>query len=106
MTKYTHPEAGEPTILYLRKRRGGKIKSVMYEACCDCGLVHRRELSIENGRIVERVWRDDRRTAGIRRGKAKREEIGAVKKSNAYVIILRMNAKKRRRRVTVKYKPV
>lgn len=102
--KYAHPEPGEPVHLRFEKR-GRKVTTLMYEACCDCGLVHRREISVHKGRIVERVWRDNRRTAAFRRHKVKEQEIGVQPKSNVYVIMPRINAKRRRRRVNIKYDP-
>lgn len=33
------------------------------QICCDCGLHHTLEYKLENGRIYERVKRDDRATA-------------------------------------------
>ena len=43
-------------------RRGYKM------ACCDCGLVHDMDFRIKQGRIQFRVRRNNRSTAGIRRG--------------------------------------
>lgn len=44
--------------------RGYKI------ACCDCGLVHDMDFRIIKGRKVQfRVRRNERSTAGMRRGK-------------------------------------
>lgn len=54
-----------------------------YRACCDCGLVHREEYRVRNGKIQYRVWRDrdetriERRRAGKgprRRGKRSARE--------------------------------
>lgn len=36
------------------------------EECCDCGLVHRVEYRVRNGKFEVRYFRDDRRT-GIAR---------------------------------------
>lgn len=37
------------------------------EQCCDCGLIHRLDFKIVNGRIEFRTRRDDRATAAARR---------------------------------------
>ncbi len=39
--------------------------------CCDCGLVHRVQFKVVNGRVQFRVWRDKRATAATRRWKKK-----------------------------------
>ena len=44
-------------------RRGYKMR------CCDCGLVHRMDFRIRNGRAQLRAFRDNRATAAIRRKK-------------------------------------
>ena len=36
-------------------------------ACCDCGLVHRVQFRIVNGKIQFRAFRDNRATAAKRR---------------------------------------
>ena len=33
-----------------------------YRACCDCGLVHKEEYRVHDGRIQYRVWRDKEET--------------------------------------------
>ncbi len=38
-------------------------------ACCDCGLVHRVDFRIRDGRIQFRAYRDNRATAAKRRKK-------------------------------------
>jgi hypothetical protein len=38
-----------------------------YEACCDCGLVHRIKTRIRNGKVEICATRDNRRTAALRR---------------------------------------
>ena len=38
--------------------KNGKIRS----ACCDCGLVHRREFRIVDGHVEYRSYRDERTT--------------------------------------------
>jgi hypothetical protein len=37
------------------------------EQCCDCGLIHRLDFRIIDGRIEFRTRRDDRATAAARR---------------------------------------
>ena len=37
------------------------------EQCCDCGLIHRLDFKIVDGRIEFRTRRDDRATAAARR---------------------------------------
>lgn len=44
-------------------RRGYK------NACCDCGMVHRRKFRVRKGVLEEQVFVDNRATAGVRRGK-------------------------------------
>jgi hypothetical protein len=48
------------------------VKKGYKMACCDCGLVHRmdfRHVAWGTGRKIQfRCWRDERATAGIRRG--------------------------------------
>lgn len=103
-TLYHQPEPGEPVAIPLKKH-GRKVHTLMYEACCDCGLVHRRQISVDDGRLVERVWRDNRRTAQFRRKKVKEHDIGVQKRANVYIIMPRVVHKRRRRRVNVKYDP-
>ena len=38
------------------------------EQCCDCGLIHRLDFRIVDGRVEFRMRRDDRATAAARRG--------------------------------------
>lgn len=42
-------------------RRGYKM------ACCDCGLVHKIDFRVKNGRVQLRAARDNRATAAKRR---------------------------------------
>lgn len=42
--------------------------------CCDCGLVHRINFRIRNGRVELQAFRDNRSTAACRRSKKKREK--------------------------------
>jgi hypothetical protein len=37
------------------------------EQCCDCGLIHRLDFRIMDGRVEFRTRRDDRATAAARR---------------------------------------
>lgn len=62
------------------KRKRGKViqvehgdtlarKALEAHICCDCGLAHLYRLSRRKGKLVETIWRDNRRTANARRGK-------------------------------------
>ena len=44
-----------------------RMKNVR-EQCCDCGLIHRLDFRIVEGRVEFRTRRDDRATAAARRG--------------------------------------
>ena len=48
-------------------------------ACCDCGLVHTLEHAVLEGRILRRVFRDDRATANRRRTTGVKASIKALK---------------------------
>jgi hypothetical protein len=74
-------------------------------ACCDCGLVHRHTYKVWSGKIMETVVRDDRATAGIRRGMANRGDIIAERKANVYVIPRRIVQRRKRKRFTATYEP-
>lgn len=37
--------------------------------CCDCGLVHQMRFGVLQGNIIMQVRRDNKATAGVRRGK-------------------------------------
>ncbi len=39
-----------------------------YIACCDCGLVHEVKIRVHKGKPQIQLNRDNRRTAGVRRG--------------------------------------
>lgn len=43
------------------------LKRGFRDMCCDCGLVHRMDFRIIDGRIEFKVHRDDRATAAARR---------------------------------------
>lgn len=53
-----HCHLGEWSRLRMRNFR---------EQCCDCGLIHRLDFRIVDGRIEFRTRRDDRATAAARR---------------------------------------
>jgi hypothetical protein len=38
-----------------------------FRACCDCGLVHREEYRVRDGKVQYRVWRDKAETKLERR---------------------------------------
>ena len=48
-------------------------------ACCDCGLVHNADYAVLDGRILKRVFRDNRRTAHRRQRKDVKESIKKLK---------------------------
>ena len=43
------------------------IKRGYKPRCCDCGLVHKVDFRIHNGRIQFRAFRDNRSTGQVRR---------------------------------------
>ena len=96
-SNYYRPEPGEPRIVPL----GG----VRFSVCCDCGLVHTTAYSLENGKIIERVWRNERSTALFRRRKAKEGDFVPVPDSNVYILPLRIQQKRAIKRVTVTIEP-
>lgn len=51
-----------------------------FYACCDCGLVHRYEHRVLEGRILRRVFRDRRGTADRRRSIEVKASIKALRK--------------------------
>ena len=55
--KYYHVTDGEWLQV---KMRGQKTQ------CCDCGLVHRENYRIKDGKIEMQVFRDPRATGGAR----------------------------------------
>lgn len=57
-TKYEEPKAGE----WIQPIRKGYSM-----ACCDCGLVHTLDFRIKDGRVQFRVFRNNRKTAAMRR---------------------------------------
>jgi hypothetical protein len=58
MTKYRKIEAGE---WVQPVEEGYKM------ACCDCGLVHKMDFRIHEGRVQFRAFRDNRATGQVRR---------------------------------------
>lgn len=102
--KYEHPEDGAS--------RQVPFEGVRFVACCDCGLVHTHTYAVEphptlkgKGVVVERIWRNNRATAQIRRKMARDNDIIAEPKSNVYMIMPRIVHKKRRHKVVAKYEP-
>ena len=86
---------------------------VSFVSCCDCGLVHKHVYQITpddfavrdskgkwryGRRIRVKVSRDYRKTAQVRRGRAKRKEIYAEPKSNTYVVFFPIRQKMRKRK--------
>jgi hypothetical protein len=57
--RYENPREGE---WQQPIRKGYKMR------CCDCGLVHKIDFRVYNGRAQMRVFRDNRSTAAVRRG--------------------------------------
>ena len=43
------------------------LKTLSNEGCCDCGLVHTVQFKIVNGRLYQRAWRNEAKTASGRR---------------------------------------
>lgn len=58
MTDYIEMEPGQWVRVY---------KTNFLDACCDCGLVHRSQYRVVDGKIYMRCWRDERATAACRR---------------------------------------
>ncbi|KKN75926.1 hypothetical protein LCGC14_0376340 [marine sediment metagenome] len=48
-------------------------------ACCDCGLIHKVEYAILDGRILKRAFRDNRETAYRRNTKDVKKSICKLK---------------------------
>lgn len=66
-TTYHVLEAGEKVTF-------NPQKGALNVACCDCGLVHRVEFTVgHRQKLTRQVWRDNRKTAALRRERAKRE---------------------------------
>ena len=96
-------------VKYRRGEKGDKsivpFEGVRLVACCDCGLVHKHIYSVENKKIVQRVYRDNRATDGLRRGMVKRGEIIVKRAANVYLIPRRIVRRRKPKRFTVTYEP-
>ena len=95
--KYRHGKKGDKSTI--------PFEGVRLVACCDCGLVHRHVYTVEGQKIVQRTYRDDRATAGIRRGMGKRGDIVAERKANVYVILRRIVQRRKPKRFNATYEP-
>lgn len=95
--KYRKGEKGDKSIV--------PFEGVRLVACCDCGLVHKHVYTVEDKKIVQRTYRDERATAGIRRGMVKRGEIVAERDANVYVILRRIVQRRKPRRFKAIYEP-
>lgn len=67
VSKFETPEAGEKVY---------PMHRYYYMSCCDCGLVHKMEFGTirepsfpQKVSVWFRVWRDNRRTAAMRRSR-------------------------------------
>jgi hypothetical protein len=60
MVKYKKAVAGQ---WVLPRQKDFKL------GCCDCGLVHVFDFRIMDKKVEYRVWRDNRATAAMRRGR-------------------------------------
>lgn len=84
-----------------------------FVACCDCGLVHKYIYQITpddfavrdskrkwryGRRIRVKAYRDQRKTAQVRRGMVRRKEIYADPKRNIYVQVFTISQQKRKRK--------
>ena len=83
-----------------------------FEACCDCGLVHRHTYAVEpvkglknRGKVVEYVTRDNRKTAKLRQKMTRDDEIIRLDESNAYIIIRRIHQNKARKPIKLNMEP-
>jgi len=56
--KYEKPQEGEWVT---------PIKTGYKLACCDCGLVHKINFRVSNGKVKFQVFRDNRATGQMRR---------------------------------------
>lgn len=70
------------TIAYNQRYDGEwvDVTEERFYSCCDCGLVHRYEHRVLEGRILRRVFRDNRATADRRRKTDVKASIKALKK--------------------------
>lgn len=102
-------KVGSKTMRY-RQAESGDKRQVPFEgmrlvACCGCGLVHRYDYNVEDGKIFETVYEANRETAQQRRRLVKRGEIVANKDGNVYVIFQKIHAKRKSHRFTAVYEP-
>ncbi len=95
--KYHDMTEGEPRELPIGARR--------LEACCDCGLVHVHDYAVENKTIQERVYRDNRATAQLRRKMARGGNLIKEAASNVYILPLRIQRKRGIKRLNVVIEP-
>ncbi len=102
--KYRQAKPGDKSVI--------PFEGVRHVACCECGFVHRYVYAVEphptrkgKGVIVQYAYADNRATAQIRRKLARDGDIGVLPKSNVYVIMPRINARQRRRRVNARFDP-
>ncbi len=98
LVKYITRTSGDARELPIGARR--------LEACCDCGLVHIHDYAVEKGKVIERVYRDKRSTAALRRKMVTEGSIHRENSSNAYVLILRIRANRARKPLKVRYTPI
>lgn len=67
----TNEKSQGKRVTYLKVRDGQWIRpngEAFKHACCDCGLVHTMNFRVEAGGVEFQVFRDNRATAGRRRG--------------------------------------
>lgn len=95
--KYRQGKVGDKYII--------PFEGVRMVGCCDCGLVHKYVYSVENKKIVQRVYRDNRATAGLRRGMVERGDIIANRKANVHITFHRIVARRKPRRFKGTYEP-
>lgn len=95
--KYHEMKSGEPREL--------PIGAMRLEACCDCGLVHIHDYAVENKTIQERVYRDNRATAQLRRKMAREGDLIKEEASNVYILPLRIQRKRGIKRMDIKIEP-
>ena len=95
--KYRQGKFGDKSVV--------PFEGVQMIGCCDCGLVHKHVYRVENKKIVRRVYRDNRATAGLRRGMVKRGEIIVKRAANVYLIPRRIVHRRKPKRFTAIYEP-
>ncbi len=79
---YSEMEEAIMAVAYNQRYDGEwvDVTDKRWYACCDCGLVHRYEHTVLDGRILRRVFRDRRATADRRRTIGVKASIKALKK--------------------------